>query len=91
MDKTKLQQANSIQRQISDLKDRKKRYNQEYNQLIEKLDEKWDNLSDDNFVMIKLYQAEVLVDQDKFSKFLKNNHIDFDPEIEKLQKEFDEL
>ena len=91
MNKNKLQQANNIQSKIYDLTERKKRYNQEYESLIEKLDSNWNTIDDDKIIMIKLFQVEVLVDQDKFSIFIKNNRIDFDPEIEKLEKEFDEL
>ena len=91
MNKNKLQQANNIQSKIYDLTERKKRYNQEYESLIEKLDSNWNTIDDDKIIMIKLFQVEVLVDQDKFSIFIKNNRIDFDHEIEKLEKEFDEL
>jgi hypothetical protein len=48
-------------------------------------------MSDANRIMIEVLNTKVLIDKDIFSTFLKNNHIDFDPEIEKLKKEFDEL
>jgi len=91
MDKTKLQQANDVQYRISEIKNRKKNYNQNYNELTEKLDGYSCNMSDANRIMIEVLNTKVLIDKDIFSTFLKNNHIDFDPEIEKLKKEFDEL